>query len=95
MEQKQQEIKIRASNDDLKGVYSNAMRITHTQEEFMLDFFSISAPTGVLSARVILSPGHLKRMIQALEDNIKKYEATFGSVTPAETPKEGIGFKQE
>lgn len=69
------------------------MQVSHTQEEFVLDFFNVSVPVGVLAARVILSPGHLKRMIKALEENMKMYEGKFGPVTPAESPKEEIGFK--
>lgn len=89
----QKQIQIRASDNDLKGRYSNAMRITHTQEEFMLDFFNISIPVGVLSSRVILSPGHIKRAIQALQENMKKYEDKFGPVTPAKVSEQDIGFK--
>ncbi len=56
MEEKTKQIKIQASKDDLKGVYSNVMQVSHTQEEFVLDFLNITGTTGVLSARVILSP---------------------------------------
>ena len=92
MEQKQ--VQIRASEADLKGVYSNVMQISHTQEEFILDFFNIVGESGVLSARVILSPSHLKRMIRALEENLKKYEEKFGPIILVQppTPPE-IGFK--
>ena len=93
MEQKIQQIQIRASNDDLKGVYSNAMQTTHTQEEFILDFFNIVGTGGVLSVRVVLSPGHLKRMTRVLEENMKKYEDRFGPISPAQAPTEKIGFK--
>jgi len=96
--QKPQQIQIRSSENDLKGIYSNVMQVTHTQEEFVLDFFNIMGQTGVLSSRVILSPGHFKRMIQAMEDNLKKYEEHFGLISPAEapaSPPEGIGFKPQ
>ena len=92
-QQNPQQIQIRASDADLKGVYSNVMQITHNREEFVLDFFNVTPPLGVLASRVILSPGHLKRMIQALEENIKRYEINFGNIKPAEAPKEEIGFK--
>ncbi len=94
MDQKpQQQIQIRAIDKDLKGVYSNLMQVTHTQEEFILDFFNVIGLSGVLSTRVILSPGHLKRMIQALAENMGRYEQKFGTVSPAEPPKQEIGFK--
>jgi len=96
-EQKTQQIKIRAQDADLKGVYSNVMKVSHNQEEFILDFFNIVDSVGVLSSRIILSPGHLKRMIAALEDNLKKYEDRFGLITPSQAPTETgqIGFKPE
>lgn len=92
--QQQQQVQIRASDADLKGVYSNIMQIMHTQEEFVLDFFHVAGSVGVLSSRVVMSPGHLKRMVKALEENMKKYEAAFGQVTPAEVSEQQMGFKQ-
>lgn len=90
--QQQQQIQIRASDNDLKGSYSNMMQIAHTQEEFILDFFNVTPPVGVLTSRIIMSPGHVKRMIQALEENLKKYETSYGQVTPAADTNKGLGF---
>lgn len=87
------QIQIRASDQDLKGFYSNAMQASHTQEEFVLDFLNITPPVGLLCARVITSPGHVKRIIHALSENMKNYEGRFGSVTPATTEHDKIGFK--
>ncbi len=88
----EKEIKIKAKDEDLKGIYSNMMQIFHTKEEFVLDFFMVAVPAGILASRVIMSPGHLKRTIRALEDNIKKYEEKFGKIEEAEEKKE-VGFK--
>ena len=95
MESQPQQIQVRASDQDLKGVYSNMMQITHTQEEFILDFFNIipGGTAGVLAARVILSPGHMKRMIAAAAGNLKNYEDKFGSIFPSEAPPQQFGFK--
>jgi len=89
----QKEIKIRIRDEDLKGNYSNLMQVLHTKEEFILDFFLVSPPQGILVSRVIMSPGHLKRMIRALEENIAKYEGKFGKIEEAEIPESSIGFK--
>ncbi len=80
--------------DSLKGgVYSNLMVVTHTREEFVLDFMMVVPPVGAVTARVITSPGHLKRMISALVQNVNKYEEKFGGLTAAEEPpKPTIGF---
>jgi hypothetical protein len=90
-----QQIQIKVKDDDLKGNYSNLMQIMHTKEEFMLDFFMVSPPNGVLASRIIMSPGHLKRMIVALKDNIEKYEAKFGKIEEAEIPETKLGFNVE
>ena len=94
-----QKIQIKARDDDLKGNYSNLMQVFHnTKEEFVLDFFLVSPPTGILTSRVIMSPGHLKRMVKAIQENVRKYEEKFGEIEEAKTPEMpegGIGFKAE
>ncbi len=88
----QKQIKIKAKDEDLKGAYSNLMQVLHTKEEFILDFFLASPPQGILASRVIMSPGHLKRMIKALQENIAKYEGKFGKIEEAEVPEREVGF---
>jgi len=75
--------------------YSNGMQIGHNKEEFMITFLNIVAPTGRVVGKIMTSPGHLKRMIRAMEENLKKYESQFGKVEEAESPKDEIGFKAE
>lgn len=91
----QKEIKIQAQKEELKGNYSNLMQVIHSKEEFMLDFYLVSPPQGLLASRVIVSPGHLKRMIKALQENLRKYEDKFGSIEEAQSPEESIGFKNQ
>ncbi len=80
--------------DSLKGgVYSNVMQVTHSKEEFVLDFLMVMPPAGSVTARVVISPGHMKRMISALVQNVVKYEGKFGTLTAAEEPPEPtMGF---
>lgn len=78
-------IQIVASDEDLKGRYANLMSVSHTGEEFVLDFFAVTpsssgAARGALVSRVVASPSHFKRIVAALEDNLRKYEAQFGEV---------------
>lgn len=81
--------------DSVKGgVYSNMMRVTHTKEEFVLDFMMVMPPAGSVTARVVISPGHMKRMIAAMTENMGKYESQFGKLTAAEEPhKPQMGFQ--
>ena len=90
--QKPMEIQV-AFPDHLKGgVYSNSMAVTHTREEFVLDFMMVAPPAGSVVARIILSPGHAKRVVAALSENIRKYEEAHGTIFTAEEPQGKIGF---
>jgi len=95
MEQKSQPNQIQIKNNFAGAEYANAMQVGHNREEFFLDFLNILPPTGRVVGRIITSPGHLKRIVKALQENLKKYEATFGEITEAEGPKDEIGFKAE
>lgn len=89
-DQNQVEIKI---NDNLSGgEYANAMQVVHNKDEFLMTFFNIVSPSGRVCGKIMTSPGHLKRMISALSDNLKKYEKQFGEVKESESPKKEIGF---
>lgn len=68
------------------GVYCNHMVVAHTAEEFVMDFVMVVPPKGRLTARVVTSPGHMKRIVRALQENIDRYEATHGKVEAAATP---------
>ncbi len=94
MANEKKQIQIKAKDDDLKGSYSNLMIVSHTKEEFCLDFINNFNPP-ILTARVLMSPGHLKRMIRALEMNMKKYEEQFGTVEAAPEPEAPIGFQSQ
>ena len=92
----EKKLQIKIDDNTLKGVYANAMQVFHSKEEFVLDFMNLSPHQGVgiVNSRVIISPGHAKRMIAALSDNLKKYEDQFGKIEQADAPSE-LGFKTE
>ena len=88
-----QEIKISFPEHLRGGVYCNNMVVRHTREEFVMDFMMITAPMGAVTPRVIMSPGHMKRTISALQSNLKKYEEQYESIKEAPEPAKGkIGF---
>ncbi len=74
-----------STGDELsRGRYSNNMLVGHTREEFIIDWL-LTAPSGNhLVSRVVVSPGHMKRIVAALADNLRKYEAHHGEVPTAE-----------
>jgi hypothetical protein len=74
------------------GVYANNMLVAHTKEEFIMDFLMVAPPEGAVTARVIVSPGHMKRILAALVDNVKRYESQHGPIEAAEGPEGDIGI---
>jgi hypothetical protein len=89
----QNKMNIKASDEALKGAYSNAAQISHTKEEVIVDFFLMHPPVGQLASRIILSPGHAKRLANALLQNLANYEKQHGEIQPAEAPVDGeVGF---
>jgi hypothetical protein len=87
MQDKPKEIRVDFPKELLGGVYSNNMAVSHTGEEFIMDFIMLAPPSGAVNARIIVSPGHMKRIIKALQDNISKYEQKFGNIQAAEKPE--------
>ena len=80
------QLKVDAAADVLKGTYANNVMISHTGGEFLLDFMTVFPPKGILGARIIVSPGHAKRIAGALTENISRYEKKFGTIKEAEEP---------
>ena len=90
---KEPQLQIEADKQIAQGMYSNYAMVSHTAEEFMLDFLFIQPQSsqpkiGTLRSRIITSPEHMKRLFNALNENIKKYEKKYGQIRelpPAET----------
>jgi hypothetical protein len=82
------QINIELPEEVAEGVYSNLAIISHSHSEFVVDFIRMvpNVPKAKVKSRVILTPTHAKRMLRALADNVKKYEAQFGTITEPEQP---------
>lgn len=78
---------IKAPEGSLVGKYANMMQVTHTPEEFVLDFMSAFQPAGELVSRLIVSPRHMKRILRALADNVANYERIHGMIQEASEPR--------
>ncbi len=89
MSEQDKGINVKIGDEELKGRYSNLLRIAHTREEFVLDFINFVPPQGAVTARILTSPAHLKRIVLALQDNLQRYEARYGEVHEAAEPDEG------
>lgn len=89
----EQQINVKYDDQSIKGSYSNNLIIQHSPEEFILDFLNVLPPQGSLVSRVITSPGHMKRILKAIEANLALYEKNYGKITESEAPDKRIGFK--
>jgi len=69
-----------------EGVYSNLAIISHSQSEFVVDFIRMvpNVPKAKVKSRIILTPQHAKRLMKALQDNVKKFEAQNGKIPEPE-----------
>ncbi len=80
----QNEIKIELTPDVAKGTYSNLAFITHGPAEFFIDFIALAPnmPQAKVQSRIIMTPENAKNLLMALNENVRKYEATFGEIKP-------------
>jgi hypothetical protein len=85
-ENKQNQINIELSDEMAEGIYSNLAIITHSNAEFIIDFVKMmpGVPKAKVKSRIILTPQHAKRLMNALRENISKYEQVHGPVKDSE-----------
>lgn len=91
--QGQQQIKLA---DNIPGTeYTNLMQVSSTKDEFHLIFMNAFGPTGKVVGKIVTSPGHFKRMISAMQEQLKKYESEHGEVSESHSPagSSSIGFE--
>jgi hypothetical protein len=74
-----------------RGVFSNGVVILQGPHEFILDFMQRVARPHTLAARIILPPGVIPGLINALRQNLETYQARFGR--PPAMPPPPPGFK--
>lgn len=79
---KKGQMNIELTDEVSEGVYSNLAIITHSHAEFVVDFIRMmpGVPKAKVKSRIILTPQHAKRLLNALQDNIKKYESQHGTI---------------
>ena len=81
-ENKEQKMDLSISEEVAQGVYSNLAILSHSENEFFVDFASLSPgiPKAIVRSRVIMTPVNAKRLLRALQDNVSKYEEQFGVI---------------
>ena len=80
--EKKVNIQIQLDDDVAQGAYVNLAMVNHSETEFVLDFIYVQPqqPKAKVRARIISSPKHTKRLLEALKDNVAKYENRFGRI---------------
>ena len=94
MDDNQNKVNISIDPEVGKGTYANLAIITHSRAEFILDFASNlpGLPGPKVNNRVVMTPEHAKRLLNALADNIAKYESQFGPISLSDAPKGTINL---
>jgi hypothetical protein len=79
---KEQKIDIELDETVAEGTYSNLAVITHSHSEFVIDFVRMmpGVPKAKVKSRIVMTPEHAKRLMMALQDNIKKFESISGEI---------------
>ena len=86
---KENQVNIELTDEIAEGAYSNPAIITHSNSEFIADFIQLmpGTPKGKVRSRVIMAPQNAKRLMLALQENVAKYEQTFGHIDEGGAPQ--------
>ena len=93
--QNNNQLQIELSPEVAQGQYANFAIITHSSSVFIVDFARIlpGVPKAQVKSRVILAPEHAKRLLQALQENIVRYERAYGQIKiPNQQPRTATPF---
>ena len=91
---KRKEMNLRLPEQIAGGVYANGMMVQHTSDEVVLDFAMVLGGNGTVVSRVITSPAHAKRIMEALQENLARYEASHGPIRGSSSqPGFRMGFQ--
>jgi len=89
------QINIELSEDMAEGIYSNLAMIAHSNSEFVIDFIRMmpGVPKAKVKSRIIMTPEHAVRFLQALKDNVARYQDSFGDIKDmSDMPKMPFNF---
>ena len=91
-EKEQQGLQLELPQEVAQGEYANFAIITHGSSDFVVDFARVlpGVSKARVCSRVILAPEHAKRLLGALQDNIMRYEKTFGTIRIPNQEPNGI-----
>ena len=91
----QNQLNIELNEEVAEGIYANLAIITHSHSEFVVDFIRVmpNVPKAKVQSRIIMTPQHAKRLMNALRENIGKFEQAYGNILDLEmTPIPPLNF---
>jgi hypothetical protein len=79
---KKVKIQIQLDDEVAQGIYANLALVNHTETEFTIDvmYLQPQQPRAKVRTRIISSPKHTKRLLAALQENVRRYEDRFGTI---------------
>ncbi|MCR5003387.1 MAG: DUF3467 domain-containing protein [Bacteroidales bacterium] len=88
-ENKPQSLSLEIRPEVARGSYSNLAIISHSKSEVIVDFATMlpGLKTPDVTNRIVMTPENAKRLLNALMDNITKYEQQFGFINLGNVPE--------
>lgn len=92
--EKEGQLNIELDDKTAEGTYSNLAIINHSVSEFIVDFISVmpGQPKAKVKSRIILTPQHAKRLVKALNENVKRFEKHHGDIKDYDQPPIPFNF---
>ena len=68
---------------NLNSTYANAVMVTHTHSEIIMDFMQImpNDPRARIQTRMVMTPANAKSFLDALKTNLERYEEKHGEIS--------------
>jgi hypothetical protein len=92
-QRKESKMEIKLDDEVAQGIYVNLSMVHHDETEFVIDvmYAQPHRRRATVRARLISSPKHTKRLLIALQEQVRRYEERFGTIelagsAPADKP---------
>ncbi len=72
-----------------RGIFSTGLIVLQAGSEFVFDFLQRLTRPPQVAARVVVPAGMMPGLLNALRENIQRYETTFGNIPPLQPPPPG------
>ena len=90
-----QQLQVELGEKEAEGIYSNLAIITHSPAEFIIDFTRVTpgVPRARVHARIIMTPQHFKLLLNAMRENMERFEQQYGEVKTDRQGEHPFGFR--